>query len=442
MIPSALLTFAALMAGDTVPEPRVSVYFVDTPIEEVVLTFADFAGRSIVFGPQVTGLISAEIRDQPWRDALQAILQTHGFALRDGASGILHVDLLDNLLEDRRWTPIEARVFPVQFGAAADYEIAVRDQLSPRGSVSVAGQGRWLLVRDAPDVLDRIDVLMRTLEKTPREITISATLLFVNRSRLGELGIAYELSDAHPRAALEPSTGVPEVGLRGPALAALGNANQRVSLPSLRLLVELLTGRYRLLAFAEALESAYLSEVEASPKLRVLEHHTARILVGERVPLPVYRASMTEADGWDARIQGAPFGVQFQDVGIRLEVTPRVTDGDLILMDVHAERSGVEVSESSLGFIFNTQEASTRVRVQDRETVIMGGLTLREKAELRSGIPVLMHLPWVGRWFRLTRQEAIQRDLIILITPSLHPPAPPGASGVARSGHPTGGSPP
>jgi type IV pilus assembly protein PilQ len=76
--------------------------------------------------------------------------------------------------------------------------------------------------------------------------------------------------------------------------------------------------------------------------------------------------------------------------------------------------------DSFLGFIFNTQEAQTRVLVEDGETVVIGGLTVTETAELRSGIPILMNLPVVGRLFRLTREEKAQRDLIIMITPQIN----------------------
>jgi type II secretory pathway component GspD/PulD (secretin) len=442
MISGLLLFIVTALVPDTVPQVRVSLHFVDTPVEDVVMIFADFAGRSVVFGPQVTGLVNAEILDQPWREALHAILEAHGFAFREGATGILHVDVLHNLIEDRTWAPTEVRVFPVQFGSVEEYEAAIRGQLSMRGSISLGGQGRWVVVRDTPPVLDQIYSLLDALESPPREITISATLLFVNRSRLWELGVSYELMNGTGSASDDSGMVMPGVGLRGPVLAAIGNANQRVSAPSLRLVVDLLMGRHRFLSFAEALESAYLSEVEARPQLRVLEHHTARILVGERVPVPIYRPLALERDPLDMRSPGTPVGVQFQDVGIRLEVTPHVTEGDRIILDIHAERSGVEVVESTLGFVFNTQEASTRMRVRDGETAVLGGLTLREKAELRSGIPVLMHLPLIGRWFRLTRQEMVQRDLIILITPSLHPAASSTGLGHSWSGHLPGGSPP
>ena len=72
-----------------------------------------------------------------------------------------------------------------------------------------------------------------------------------------------------------------------------------------------------------------------------------------------------------------------------------------------------------MGFIKQTQEGRTRVLVEDGETVVMAGLTQSERTEVRSGIPLLMDLPIIGRLFRVDRQQTVQRDLIILVTPHI-----------------------
>jgi type IV pilus assembly protein PilQ len=417
------ITQAAAPVGlDTVSAPRISVAFVDTPMEDVLLSFADFSGWSVVFGPDVSGVVNAEVRDQPWSVALGAILESHGFAWHETAPGILRVDRIDELLRVRSWAPMEVRAVPVRFAEAVVYESAVRALLSERGSVAVLKERNLLLVRDTPAILGAVDRLVRELDVRPPEVTISATLLIVNRSRLAEMGVLYSWSRPPGGATERGGSGGPVagVGIRGPAVSAIGNANQRVSMPSLRLLTDLLMGRHRVSAFAEALESAYLSEVEATPQLRVQERHTARILVGERVPVPVFQTLGPDAVAADGLARLQPVGVQFQDVGIRLEVTPQVGDCDALLLDVHAERSGVERSESALGFVFQTQEAVTRVLAKSGETVVLGGLILREEAELRSGLPLLMRIPGLGPLFRLTRREWVERDLVILLTPSLH----------------------
>ena len=96
-----------------------------------------------------------------------------------------------------------------------------------------------------------------------------------------------------------------------------------------------------------------------------------------------------------------------------------VTDDDHILLELNAERSSPQLANSDVGYVFSTQNAQSEVLVRDGETVVIGGLTVTEREEVRSGIPILMNLPLVGGLFRTTRESAVQRDLIILVTPTI-----------------------
>ncbi|HZD04450.1 MAG TPA: type II and III secretion system protein, partial [Longimicrobiales bacterium] len=209
--------------------------------------------------------------------------------------------------------------------------------------------------------------------------------------------------------------------LGGNSVAALGNANNRVVGPTLTLLSSLLVGRHTLLAFVEALESANLSDIQAVPSLTVADNNTARIQVGEQTPLRVVDASAgggaAAGGGGGAALPTA--SVEIQETGIILEATPHVTSTNNILLDLRAERSAPRIAESDVGFIFDTQNAQTRVLLENGETVVIGGLTVTEQSEVRSGIPLLMNLPLVGRLFRVTRESQVQRDLIILVTPHI-----------------------
>ncbi|MDX1494195.1 MAG: type II and III secretion system protein, partial [Longimicrobiales bacterium] len=111
--------------------------------------------------------------------------------------------------------------------------------------------------------------------------------------------------------------------------------------------------------------------------------------------------------------------VEQQETGIILQATPHVTPDGLILLEILAERSAAELAESDAGFIFRTQRAETRVLVEDGETVVIGGLTQSERTESLAGIPLLKDLPIIGALFRTRRQQEIQRDLIILVTPHI-----------------------
>jgi len=158
----------------------------------------------------------------------------------------------------------------------------------------------------------------------------------------------------------------------------------------------------------------------------VMDNQQARILVGERTPIRVIDQGSSVVGGGGGGGGGGGQAatipqatVQIEETGIILEVTPHVTAGDNILLEVRAERSAAEIADSDVGLIFRTQEAESRVLVEDGETVVFAGLTVTESSEIRSGIPLLMNLPILGPLFRVTRNQTIQRDLMILVTPHI-----------------------
>jgi type IV pilus assembly protein PilQ len=147
----------------------------------------------------------------------------------------------------------------------------------------------------------------------------------------------------------------------------------------------------------------------------VADNQTARIQVGERTPIRIIDAAAGGAG--DGAFPTAT--VNFEETGIILDATPHITGGDQILLTLHVERSAADFAESDIGLIFRTQNVDTRVLVLDGETVVMGGLTVTERVEVRSGIPLLMDLPLIGGLFRTTSLSETQRDLMILVTPNI-----------------------
>jgi len=409
----------------------ITVSFTDTPMRDVLFTFSEWSGRSIVPGSGVTGSVNADIRNQPWDIALQTILESYGLAARETESGIIRVDRLAELTERREVEQLTTRPFRINFGSAQDMQGAVQSLLSSRGQVAVNASTNTLVVTDVPGVLEAIEELLDGLDMQTPEITISAKIIFVNRTDLERFGVVYDLKDTQGNQINRAFPGgfdfdgdgnIDEIvtddfgiTLRGSSIAALGNANQVFSGASIEFLTTLVLGRMSLLTFVQALEQMNLSDIQASPQVRVLENRLAKIQVGERTPVAGVQTGAGQQEG----LFLGPAPVELVETGIILEVTPTVTAGDLIFMTLRAERSGVEVVSPELGYRFNTQEANTHVLVEDGETVVIGGLTVTEIEEVRSGIPVLMRLPVVGRFFRTTTESRTQQDLIILVTPEI-----------------------
>ncbi len=414
---------------------RITVTFSNTPIQEVLFTFAEFADRSIVAGSDVDVTVSAEVRDQPWDVALQAILQSYGLVAEEMISGIIRVDNLENLQQREQWETPKTRTFQVNYATAAELQTAVEALLTmERGKVAVDAGTNTIIVTDITRVLDQVEAMIRTLDRETPQVAIAAKIVFINRTDLQDFGVTYDLKDSEgnqlnlitPGAVDQNGDGVinlPEdqvdvgtdvVSLGGSSLAALGNARNRIPNPSMTLLTSLIMGRHTLINFIEALESMNLSDIQAHPSVQVLDNQQARIHVGEETPIRVIDAQAGATGGSIPTAQ-----VSTRETGIILEATPHVTASGKILLQLRAERSAAVPAESDAGYIFQTQNAASRVLVDDGETVVIAGLTVTETSEVRSGIPLLMDVPIIGPLFRVTRESTIQRDLMILVTPTI-----------------------
>jgi type IV pilus assembly protein PilQ len=431
--------------------PRTSVDYRNVPIQDVLLAFSAFSGRTIVSGPGVTGNITANIQNQPWDVALRSILRTHGFVAEETPTGIIEVHNAADLVTREAAEFVETVSYRINFARAQEVLAAVTPILTPeRGRAAVIPGTNTLVVTDIPRVQQTVRSLVQGLDVQTPQVTIEAKIIFVSRTDLSEFGITYDLKDsagnqlntvtpgavdADGDGVIDPTTEVVPVGsnvvsLGGNSVAALGNATSRVAGPTLTLLSSLLIGRHTLVSFIEALESSNLSEVQAEPYITVMDNELARIVVGEETPIRVIDASAGgggAAAGGAGGAGGAPGGqqgglpvatVQIEETGIILEATPTIV-GDMVMMELLAERSAPQLAATDAGVFFTKQNAATRVLVRDGETIVIGGLTVTDTSEVRAGVPLLMDLPLIGRLFRVTRKSNAQRDLIILVTPHI-----------------------
>ena len=413
---------------------RISVSFDNTPIDDVLFTFAEFSDKSIVAGTDVAGIVvTADIRDQAWDDALEEILQSRALVAVESETGIIRVDAIQNQFDREAIELLETVPYHINYGTSAEMAVAIGQLISVRGQVAEAQGANAVIVTDIRRVHDAIQALIGDLDVATPQIMVSAKIIFVNRTELSELGISYDLKDSQgnqlntlsPGLAnlagddvdeiVEVPIGTNVFSLGGNSLAAIGNGDFNIAAPSLRMLTSLVVGRHTLLGFIAALESSNLSDIQAAPSVTVADNQEARLQVGERTPIRIIDAAAGGAgDG------GFPTAtVQLEETGIILLVTPHITAGDYVLLTLHAERSAADLAATDVGLIFRTQNVDTRILVRDGETVVGGQLTVTEHSEVRSGIPLLMDLPLLGGLFRTTRISDIQRDLLILVTPHI-----------------------
>ena len=428
--------------------PRITVQWDAASIEDVVAGFAAFSGRTIIIGKGITGTVTAEIKNQPWDLAFNAVLESQGLSVVTLPGGIFNVVSKAELARADSTVPIETRLVRINYAKATSLVPAVASIVTRRGAVVADSTSNSLVITEVSSRINQVAEFVQGLDLRTPQVSIQAKIIFVDRQDVEDMGVKYDLGSQtqffnrlvqrpDPRTAQPVDTdldGVPDalvptenfastdniISLGGNSLSAIGNASQAVINPALELIFSTAIGNFDLTTFLQALQSVQLADVQAEPTITTVDNRQAEILVGDRVPIRIIDISSQAGGGTAASGPAVPRAtVSFQQTGINLRVTPHVTQNRQILMEVHAERSNVVPGPVDIGFTFQTQQADNQILVNDGETAVIGGLTVTEVTVSKSGIPFLVDLPILGKLFGFTRQEERRRDLLILITPHI-----------------------
>jgi type IV pilus assembly protein PilQ len=416
----------AVAVRTTGEEPRITVTWDRASIADVVAGFAGFSGRTIILGKDVKGEVTAEVKNQPWPMALQAILASQGLSAQEMAGGIIRVDAPGVLSALDSLEPLETSIVRVNYAQAATLSKTVESILTKgRGRVVADTGSNSLIVTDTRSRISNINDFVRGLDVRTPQLSIQAKIIFVDRTDIEQLGIKYDLGNRNQFfnklvQRTDPKTGDPFasnvniVDLGGGSVSAIGNADASVTGSALDLIFSTSIGGFSLTSFLSALERTELADIQAEPVISTLDNRQADILVGEETPVRVIDAS-SGGGGSTARAN-----VQFKETGIRLTVTPHVTTNRQVLMQLHTERSAIQLlAAADLGFNFSKQKADNQLLVNDGETAVIGGLTVTQVNKTKSGIPLLSGLPIIGKLFSFTSESENRRDLIILVTPRI-----------------------
>ena len=422
--PEVRLPASRLVKAGGAEEPRITVVWDRANIADVVAGFAAFSGRTIILGKDIKGEVSAEIRNQPWPQAFQAILASQGLSAQEMAGGIIRVDNPSALASLDSLEPLETSVVRVNYAKAKELTKSIESSLTKgRGKVIADDNSNSLILTDTRSRIGPLTEFVRGLDIRTPQVSIKAKLVFVDRTDIEELGIKYDLGnqnqffnkvvqrccDALTGELYKPEINIVDLG--GNAVSGIGNASNIIANSAIDLVFSTALGGFSLTSFLSAVERADLSDIQAEPVITTLDNRKADILVGEETPVRVIDASTSGA---------AKASVIFKETGIRLTVTPHVTSNRQIAMELHTERSSIQpLAATDLGFIFQTQRADNQLLVNDGETAVIGGLTVTSVTNTRSGIPLLSGLPIIGKLFSFTRNEENRRDLIILVTPRI-----------------------
>ena len=408
------------------PIPRITVSWNNASIEEVVAGFQGVSGLSIIIGKGVKAQVTAEIVDKPWTEAFYAILASQGLSMQEMPGGILRVDAPANLAEIDSLEPTQTAVVRVNYARVAELANSLKGVLTPkRGTVIPDTATNSVIITDTKTNLPNVVDFVTQLDLRPKQVSIQAKIIFVDRTDLEQLGFKYDIgsrSQFYNRIIQRPDPlkggqpydpGVNVVNLGGNEVSAIGNAHAVLQNPALDLMFSTAIGGFSITSFLNALEQVDLSDVQAEPTITTQDNKQATIRVGEDIPVRVIDANAPTAAG-----QAAKANVQFRETGIKLLVTPHVTNDGQISLDLATERSSLQtLAAADLGFIIAKQETKNQILVSDGETAVIGGLTVTTVEKTRTGIPLLSSLPLIGSLFSFSTTRENRKDLIILVTP-------------------------
>lgn len=386
---------------DTTDMAPIDMDVQNATVESVLRTFAEFSGRNIIRGPEVTGTITAKLQGVPWLVALDTILRANGYGWEETTDDIIRVTTMDKLHSERlneevaerkreEFMPLETTMVRVSYAKADEMKTPLEVLLSSRGKIETDERTNALIVTDIAGRLQRVRDMASLLDYKTPQVEINAKLVDVDRRAIRDLGISWNVDG------LNDGDAAVNYGVEAPIADAVG-------------LVDFsLTGTDAdFFATLEALERQDKAEIISNPRITTADNKEAKIVVGKKIPLVV-------ADEAGNAI------TQLTTIGIKMTVIPHINQDDRITLDLTPEVSDLSAQATVQGgIVIVTSEANTRVIVKDGQTAVIGGLIRTNESTVDRGVPVLMDVPVLGGLFRSSNKVKEERELLIFVTPRI-----------------------
>jgi len=406
---------------------KLSLNFQNIEIRSLLQVIADFTNFNIVTSDSVTGSVTLRLKDVPWDQALDIILQSKGLGMRKNGN-VLVIAPKDELaakdkldLESRNaiqsLEPVRTQSFQINYAKAADIAAQITAGgsgpasariLSQRGSVIAEPRTNQLFVTDIPSRLEQVQGLIAKLDVAVRQVLIEARIVEASDSFGKSLGV---------RLGGRPFNQNTNSAFGGTysATAAGTTAGEFLSLPAVG------QNGFNAATFAVSLFNAAktrflnleISASEADGKSKIVS--SPRVVTADQVKALIEQG--TELPYQQATSSGAT-SISFRKANLKLEVTPQITpEGNIILnVDVNKDSVGRETAN---GFAIDTKHIQTQVLVENGGTVVIGGIFEQNDRDNVTKVPLLGDLPGVGNLFKQTTRSATKSELLVFITPKM-----------------------
>lgn len=409
---------------------KLSLNFQSVEIRTVLQVIAEFTGLNIITSDTVNGALTLRLKDVPWDQALDIILQAKGLDQRKSGN-VMWIAPRDELaskekqeLESKKQIaelePTRTEYFALKYTKADDMKLVLTDEkqklLSPRGSAVIVPRTNQVIVQDIPSKLEQIRELIAKTDIPVRQVMIEARIVEAEDGFSRNLGVKLhalgwkgdlQVSGGNKNDGTYPANGVPLTGT-GPIMA--GNIPQ-VNLPAAGIggfnagsIAMLLAGTDGLLGLElSALEQDGKGKIVSSPRLVTADQVEAVIEDGQEIP-------------YSESSQNGATSVSFKKATLSLKVTPQITPDGNVFMDVAVNKDSRGENTLS-GPAINTKQIKTKVLVENGGTVVIGGIYIEDTTNTVTQIPLLGDIPVMGNLFKNRSTVKAKRELLIFLTP-------------------------
>ena len=451
---------------------KLSLNFQNVEVRAVLQVIADFTGLNIITSDTVTGSLTLRLKDIPWDQALDIIMQTKGLDMRKNGNVVLIAPREELALKERQQLEAQQQIsqleplvfesFQLNYIKASDLEniISTNTQqkfgagagqtrttggqgsiLSDRGVALVDPRTNILFVSDTASRLEEVRKIIRQLDTPIRQVVIEARIVIASDKFSKQLGVRFGAQtgftfdnkkyaggqggslDTQPVVHLNGTQLVRDTRTQTPFELASGiasagysdspqlNVNLPVINPAGQLALTLINlGSGNLINLElSALEADTRGKVISSPRVVTADNQKAHIEQGTEIPYVTPGSA------------NSPATVAFKKAVLRLEVTPQITPDNRIIMTVEVRKDSVgQFVQLGGGFqvpSIDTRNVLTQIHVNNGDTAVIGGIFEETITNTVEKVPLLGDIPFLGYLFKTTGRTSDKQELLIFLTP-------------------------
>jgi type IV pilus assembly protein PilQ len=380
----------------------------------------------------VTGIVSVNLVDVPWDQALDLILKQNkmgqvieGNVLRIAPMNVLtreREELLRLEESEELSGPLVTRTFWLSYSRAPDVQALLTSKLSNRGEIIIDNRTNTLTITDVEDRMSIIESMIDVFDTPTPQVSIEARIVEATSTFIRNLGIQWgfrsiqdpfygnQTSLKFPSRTLVDGALIPQgivtKGISGPLGGYAINLPAPAFTTAMGISFANVLDTFRLDMALSALETSGSGKIISAPKITTQNNQEANIIQGRQIPVQTV-ANFTVT-------------TRYVNAALELRATPQITAEGTIIMYIQIQNNAADFANLVNGIPpITTQSAETTVMVPDGGTTVIGGIYRTEDSITREKVPLLHKIPLLGNLFKSFARTKQNRELLIFLTPRI-----------------------